>query len=409
MARTGTTSIHRAGRLTVYDLFQVAVRASPNGLALATAGRTMSLGELDRRVRRLANQLHREGIGHGDRIALLSENRAEFVECMLAATALGAIVACQNWRLSVPELEDYVTLVTPKLAIVSPRHATSLAATNTAVAEVLEFGPAYEASLADGDETLPDTAIDPEDGLLIIYTSGTMGMPKGALVSHRAQVARMIVVRMDLCVAEDDAFVAWAPMFHMVSANQVLGTLMGGGPVIVVDGFDIRAIVDAIRDQKIGRLVLMPVMIEQILAMIQAEAIIPRGIKVAGAMADLVPKTLIADISRALRAPYLNSFGSTETGLPPASRRLLPEDIVPETVSKRQSSLCDIRLLDPDGHEVADGDTGEVAMRGPTLFKGYWNAAETNARDFGDALSAWAICSVATLTAPMISWTGRNT
>lgn len=386
MARTGTTSIHRAGRLTVYDLFRVAVRASPNGLA--TAGRTMSLGELDRRVRRLANQLHREGIGHRDRIALLSENRAEFVECMLAATALGAIVACQNWRLSVPELEDYVTLVTPKLGIVSPRHATSL---------------------ADGDETLPDTAIDPEDGLLIIYTSGTMGMPKGALVSHRAQVARMIVVRMDLRVAEDDAFVAWAPMFHMVSANQVLGTLMGGGPVIVLDGFDIRAIVDAIRDQKIGRLVLMPVMIEQILAMIQAEAIIPRGIKVAGAMADLVPKTLIADISRALRAPYLNSFGSTETGLPPASRRLLPEDIVPETLSKRQSSLCDIRLLDPDGHEVADGDTGEVAMRGPTLFNGYWNAAETNARDFGDALSAWAICSVAILTAPMISWTGRNT
>jgi fatty-acyl-CoA synthase len=393
MAQTGSSGsqaaapdagIYRAGRLTVYDLFRASVRANPDNLAIEAGSRRISLGELDRRVRRLANRLHHKGIGRGDRIALLSENRSEFVECMLAAAALGAIVACQNWRLSSAELEHCVTLVTPKLAIVSPRFAAALTATNANVAEVLEFGPAYDALLAAGDETLPETNPDPEDGLLIIYTSGTTGMPKGALISHRAEIARMTVLRMDLRVTEEDAFVAWAPMFHMGSADQVLGTLMSGAPVIVVDGFNCRVIVDAIRDHRLGWLLLMPGTIEPVLDMVRAEAVTPRGIKVAGAMPDLVPKNLIAEFSRALRAPYLNSFGSTETGLPPASRRLLPPGELPTSLSKQQSSLCEVRLLDLDGNEVPDGETGEIAIRGPTLFSGYWNAAATNARDFGD-------------------------
>ncbi len=371
-----------AGRLTVYRAFAAQVRQAPGRLAVEHAGGQVSYGELDGRVRRLAAALQGMGIGRGDRIALLSENRVEFIECMLAAAAIGAIVACQNWRLSADELRHCITLVTPKLVIVSRTHAASYQAAGCGDLPVLDLDDGYEALLAAAPPLPAAAMVDPEDGLLIIYTSGTTGMPKGALISHRAEIARMTVLRMDMRVTEEDAFVAWAPMFHMGSADQLLGALMSGAPVIVVDGFNARRIVDAIARHKLGWLLLMPGSIEPVVALMRAEGITPRGIKAAGAMADLVPRQLIAEFTTLLQAPYLNSFGSTETGLPPASRCLFPPGVVPEALSKRQSTLCEVRIVDPDGREVPDGEPGEVAISGPTVFSGYWNAPETNARDF---------------------------
>jgi acyl-CoA synthetase (AMP-forming)/AMP-acid ligase II len=99
-------------------------------------------------------------------------------------------------------------------------------------------------------------------------------------------------------------------------------------------------------------------------------------------MADLVPAHQIAEVTRLLGAPYLNSFGSTETGVPPASGNLIPVGQVPARLSKQQNSFCEIRLVDPEDREVPAGTPGELAFRGPTLFSGYWNAAETNAKEF---------------------------
>jgi acyl-CoA synthetase (AMP-forming)/AMP-acid ligase II len=81
-------------------------------------------------------------------------------------------------------------------------------------------------------------------------------------------------------------------------------------------------------------------------------------------------------------APYVNSFGSTETGSPPASRHQIAIGVVPSSLSKQQSSFCRIRLVDPDDREVPDGEPGELAIRGPTLFSGYWRNPQTNAEDF---------------------------
>jgi fatty-acyl-CoA synthase len=108
----------------------------------------------------------------------------------------------------------------------------------------------------------------------------------------------------------------------------------------------------------------------------------PKGIGICGAMADLVPPRTIAAITELLQAPYLNTFGSTETGLPPATRSLIPIGEAPTRLSKRQNAFCEIKLVDPADNEVAPGTPGELAMRGPTLFSGYWRADETNAHDF---------------------------
>jgi fatty-acyl-CoA synthase len=374
--------IGRAGRLSVYDLFCSRVRRDPAALAVEEGARRLSYGELDARVRRLATLLRQHGVAHGDRIALLSENRTEYLEVQLAAARIGAIVACQNWRLASSELQHCISLVTPKLVVVSERFVSALAALDLGRANTIVFGKDYGATVDALAEDTIATDIDPEDGLVILYTSGTTGLPKGALISHRAEIARNALLRMEIGAAATDGFVAWAPMFHMGSTDQTLGAMMSGAPVVVIDGFDADRIVDAITRHRIGWLLLMPGSIEPVVSLLQQKPVTVMGVKVVGAMADLLPTKLIAELSGLIGAPFLNSFGSTETGLAPASATLIPPGVVPTSLSKRQSAMCDVKLVDPDNNEVADGLPGEVAIRGPTVFSGYWNAPETNARDF---------------------------
>jgi acyl-CoA synthetase (AMP-forming)/AMP-acid ligase II len=377
-----TAAIRAAGRLSVYGLFAAQVARDPGAVAVEWGRATRSYADLNRRVLRVASALRARGVGYGDRVALVSENRCEYIEIELAAAFLGAIVACQNWRLAGPEIQHCVNLVTPALIIASRRFAQSLCALDLRDVPILVIEDDYE-RLIDIAPVTPDAPdVDPEDGLVILYTSGTTGLPKGALISHRAEIARMTVLRMDLRATNEDGFIAWAPMFHMGSTDQMLGALMSGATVFVIDGFDAHAIVDVMERTSLGWLLLMPGSIEPVVELLKSSGRKARSIRAIGAMADLVPLKLIAELSGLTGAPYLNSFGATETGLPPASAALIPPGEIPETLSKRKSSLCDLRLVDADGKDVADGDPGEAAVRGPTVFSGYWNAEETNARNF---------------------------
>jgi fatty-acyl-CoA synthase len=195
-------------------------------------------------------------------------------------------------------------------------------------------------------------------------------------------VARSMAFTSELGIRPLDAFVAWAPLFHMASTDHALATLMRGGTVIVVDGFQIEPMLSAIERYAIGWLVLIPGMIDAFVAGLRSHRTTVKGIVCCGAMADLVPPHVLSEVTTLLGAPYLNSFGSTETGLPPASRALIPVGETPTRLSKQQSALCEVKLVDPDDNEVAPGTPGELAIRGPTLFSGYWQADETNARDF---------------------------
>src|SRR5580692_11808604 len=381
--KTSAADIRRSGRLSVYELFAAQVQRDPDAVAIEQGSSRRSYGALNERAVRLAAALHGKGVRYGDRIGLLSENRAEYIEIELAAAYLGAIVACQNWRLAAAELQHCLDLVSPALVIGSRRFAKTLAALDSRGVRSFNIEDHYEALI----ETAPPWRrcdVDPEDGLVILYTSGTTGLPKGALISHRAEIARMALLRLDIRATEEDGFLAWAPMFHMGSTDQMLGALMSGATVYVVDGFNAEVIVDVMERARLGWLLLMPGSIEPVVALLKARGRRPKGIRAVGAMADLVPKKLIAELTELTQAPYLNSFGATETGLAPASASLLPPGEFPESLSKRKSGLCDFRLLDPDGNDVADGDPGEAAVRGPTVFSGYWNAEATNARDFKD-------------------------
>ncbi len=362
--------IDRASRSTVASLIASRARVAPDRLAVIDGARRFTYAQLDERARRLATVLAARGVGSGDRIALISENRAEILELFVAAARLGAIVACQNIRLAKPELAHCLALVAPRLSISSSRFAGELV-----------FGEAYEAALAAAAlHELGD--VDPEAALLILYTSGTTGLPKGAVISQRAQIVRNLVTRAEFGIAPDDTFVAWSPLSHMGAADNSLGTLMAGGTVIVVDGFDAARLAEIVATEPLGWLLLMPGMVGRLCDELEARGTRARGVRVCGVMADLVPPTDIARITTLLGAPYANTFGATETGCPPCSSSLIPIGVAPVRLSKQQSPFCEVRLVDSDDREVSDGAPGELAMRGPTLFSGYWDNAAANAHDF---------------------------
>jgi len=377
----GGSRVRRGAASTVASLVGARARVHPDRPALEDATRRYTYGELDRRAKQLAGALREGGVRRGARVALLSENRTEYLEIFLAAARLGAIVACQNTRLAPPELAHGIDLVEPACVIVSPRHAGALASLGRSE-PVIVLGDDYEQRLQRAVEHPPSDAVDPEDALLILYTSGTTGLPKGAVLSHRAQIARNLVLRAEYGIAGEDAFVAWSPLYHMGAAECALGALMSGGSVVVVDGFDRPRLAELVATRELGYLLLMPGMVGSFATELRTRGVTARGVKVCGVMADLVPPAQIADITTLLGAPYANTFGATETGWPPCSSSLIPVGVVPRRLSKTQSPYCEVRLVDPDDNDVPDGSPGELCMRGPTLFSGYWRAPDVNEHDF---------------------------
>ena len=378
--------IRRASGSTVSSLVAAQARMFPDRIALVSGdgSRCVSYAQLDAHVGQVAAALLAQGISEGDRVALLAENSFEYVVLMLSCGRIGAVLACQNWRLTAHELTHCLALVSPKLAIASARYSALLAEVDP---DVYGSPPVFElerfcAEAESGDAFEDDVALDPEAPLLILYTSGTTGLPKGAVISHRAQIARNMVLRNEFGLAPDDTFVCWTPLYHMGGADHALGTLLMGGKVIVVDGFDADVLARAAADEPIGWLVVMPGTTEQVIDAIKRQNRPIRSVRVCGVMADLIPRHLIIELTKLLDAPFVNTFGSTETGSPPASASLLPVGALPEKLSKRQSRFCEVRLIDPDGRDAPLGEPGELLIRGPTLFSGYWGNPKANLESF---------------------------
>ncbi len=172
---------------TVGELFRVRARIQESLPAIEYQGRLISYGELLDRVDRLTSVLAARGLVRGDRVALLSRNRPEYLEVELAAASLGVITACLNWRLSERELAYCIELVSPRLLIAEQDLTANLGSRGTDGRELIVIGDEYEHLLRQQSAHSRPVAIDPEDGLVILYTSGTTGLPKGAVVSRTAR------------------------------------------------------------------------------------------------------------------------------------------------------------------------------------------------------------------------------
>ena len=374
----------KGGGVTVGAIFRAqATTLAPRRIALQEKDRFWTYAELNERANRLAHVLAECGIARGDRVAVLSENRHEYVEVIVAAAKLGVLVGCQNWRLADGELVECLTLTDPKLVFYSERLVDVASRIDFDIPHRITFGDQYEHALARATAAEPPEMAEPEDGLVIIYTSGTTGAPKGAVISQRAEIARAMLNRFEpVPVAPDDGFIAWSPMFHVSATDHIIATLMRGAKVSLMSSFDAEELVAIAARENIAHLTVLPGVVDRVIDALKATGLRPKSARTVGVVADLVPPARIAELTSLVGAPYCNSFGATEGGWAPASKALIPVGVVPERLSKEQSSFSLIRLVDPDDNEVPDGEPGEVAFRSPTMFSGYWRMPEVNAHEF---------------------------
>lgn len=375
-----------ASRMSAPALFERQVRMRPDAPAVHSERLELTYAALDQRARRMARHLQALGVRRGDRICVLSENDPDFLVLSIAALLLEAAVATPNPRLSVGELVHCIRLVTPRVLLISPRQAARFEGHPTVCDHIVHMGGGTEldrvlssaSSPSALDEDRTEAERGPEGIQFIMYTSGTTGMPKAAMISRRAMLARLMVYVLDYGVDGDDTFLAWSPLCHMASVELGFGTLLLGGKVVVLDGQDLPAICDRLESEKLSNLIFFPGMVSEAIAYLEARKPKVRGLKKFGALADLFNPGDIARLTSLLGVPFTNTFGSTETGMPPLSAGRLEEGVVPKDFGKLPSSMCEVRLFNDQDQEAAVGEVGELAVRGPTVFSGYWDAPEAN-------------------------------
>lgn len=376
------TEATAASRVTVGQLLAEMTGNQPEAIAVQQGRAAWTYRDFNSRVNRWSGWLSRHGVVRGDRVCILSENRHEYLEVEFACAKIGAIAACINWRLLDREIAHCVDLVQPSLAFVSPRYHEKVDRSGWPQVPLHVFGPDLDAEVGPLAADEPQEDVDPEDGLLIVYTSGTTGLPKAAVVSHRAMIARAMLYGVLIRVERTDSFVAWNGLFHMAGSDFAIGQLLLGGKTLIVDGFDIEELGRLIGSEQISYMGLQPGMIRRLVDHLEANRIVPLGMKTAGAMADLVPKADIAAVTRALNAHYLNSMGCTETGMFPGSGNVLPIGQEPQSLSKHEGPFGLLRLVDDEGNDVPIGTPGECLVKGPTVFSGYWRNEEANREAF---------------------------
>ena len=369
------------------DLVAEGARRFPGRTATVGNGRRLTFAEIDDRVGRLGASLRGRGVRPGDRVALLATNELEYLEIQAACVRCGYTLVPLNWRLAVPELEFILRDCTPAVVIAGrgeeERVGRIAAAAGSpqlaALGEPEQLEP-YDDLLASAE---PDPEADPLDlDLLttILYTSGTTGRPKGAMIDRAGMTARVFVNATELEARGDDVFLEALPMFH-ISAFLAYAYAFRGGTVVQLPTFSPTEWLELQQAERATSTVLVPTMIGMLLddpVINDYDTSSLRLIVYGGA--SIEPPLLRRALAR-FGCGFHQQYGMTETG---AQTILRPADHDPDDDEMLSSGGTDaasfeVRIHDPEDRPLPPGEIGEICCRGPAVMSGYWGLPEVSA------------------------------
>jgi fatty-acyl-CoA synthase len=343
-----------------------------------------SYRELDEAAVRLANGLRHLGIRRGDRIGLFGRNSVEWVVAYFACAKAAAILVPVSYWFKGEELRHVLEDSGARVLIAATEFADLVAAERTSlktleqVIWIGEAGAGVDATYAElisrSADDEPDTGLSESDGHIILYTSGTTGAPKGALISHRAHVLHAATWAAETRAKRDDVYLCTYPLFHTGGTDcGILPPLHAGAAVVVLPRPDAELIVEAVERHHVTAFRAVPTVWKRLLARDDLERRDLSSLRRVIAGSDAMPPELIAEIKRRLPGvAYLQNYGLTEAG--PVLTYLRPEDPPSRWGSNGMPhAQAEVRIVDEQDGALPPGTVGEIVARSEHLMTAYWN------------------------------------
>lgn len=367
--------------------------------ALISAAGTQTYDQLAARIDKLANALADRGISAGDRVAYLGENSAAFIETLFAVGSLGAVFVPLNTRLAPPEVEfalrDSGSQVLVSSSRLGPVAASACPGTDVELVISVEEGapPAdgapefsvrteeFEEVLASGSGERPDVEVAHGDLALILYTSGTTGNPKGAMLTHGNLTWNAINVLTDFDISSNDVALMIAPLFHVAALGQgALPVLLKGGSIVLEQRFEPGRVLALIEEHQVTNLSGVPTTFQLLCEHPNWDSTDISSLRNLTCGGSAVPLRVL-DSYEERGLAFTMGYGMTETSpgattLPPAYSR-----------DKQGSGglahfHTEVRVVSPEELPLPPGEVGEIQVQGPNVISEYWNRPEATATSF---------------------------
>lgn len=353
----------------------------PHAPALTFEGRTLSFAELDASSSRAAQALRREGVRAGDRVALLTRNCAEFFELVFACGKLGAIVVGLNWRLAAVEIEAIVADARPGVVIVGPAERALLTPAAVALGEVrrvLCIGPEYDGwrDAAPADD--PGHAGAADEVAMLLYTSGTTGLPKGVMLTN-GNLSHTRRLGETWGMGPSSVNLVAMPMFHIGGSGYGMSTLAMGGHTVLVREVIPAQLVELIVRHRVTHAFFVPAVVQMLLQVPGVEQADWSSMELLMYGASPIGDALLRQALKVMRCRFIQAYGMTETAGTVVD--LFPEDHDPDGAKApllrsigQALPWAELRIVEPStGQDVPAGQVGEIWVRSAMVMKGYWN------------------------------------
>jgi fatty-acyl-CoA synthase/long-chain acyl-CoA synthetase len=387
--------------LNIADGLRVSTFRTPNKLAVFQGDKRLTFRELNDRANRLGNALRGLGLQRGDRVGIVLANIPEYLEICFGLARAGFVLVPISYRLVGPEIAYHLNDSGALACIYAEDYDGAIEAARGEVREVrhwLRIGEgrvagtlAYEDVLAQGSTSDTYVAVDETTPFCIYYTSGTTGLPKGAVVSHRSRSLTFFAMASEFgCYSPDDIALGTAPMYHGAGMAWSLATVYFGGTLSVMKQFRPEELLQRIASEGVTNTFMVPTMFHAVFSLPEATRAkydlshFRVWMSNAAALPQATKELIVAEWPH---TRLFELYGSTEGGIVTSLR---PEDQLRKIQCVGHPfPLTEVILLDDNGNEVGNNTVGELFSRSPYLFNGYHNRSEETSASFhGDFFSA---------------------